>query len=249
MDNYVNIPLDTNKRHFVVGDIHGRYETFLNLLEAINYDDTTDIIYSVGDLIDRGTQSVETVKFFQQPNNHAVLGNHEQMINDPDQWKSTWLYPPNGGPATLHSLKQHDLELSWLENFCETLPICLDVGSDTQDGAFRLIHAELPPTLSEVVFRWVLSITNVADGDLLWGRETISAGLRNIKVGEDIDHNIKFDPDRSGRNIFCGHTPTNKIYNIGDIWWIDTYGSRTMSMMNALTLEQFSVPVVLINPD
>ena len=54
MTLHQEIPLNKDRRHFVVGDIHGRYEAFLNLLDEINYDQSTDMIYSVGDLIDRG---------------------------------------------------------------------------------------------------------------------------------------------------------------------------------------------------
>lgn len=246
MSNYLNIPLDTNKRHFVVGDVHGRYETFLNLLEEINYNETTDMIYSVGDLIDRGPQSVETVKFFQQPNTWAVLGNHEQMVNNPAWWRKTWLYYPNGGPATLDSLDEHNLDLAWLEKFCATLPICVDVGESDQEEKFRLIHAELPPSWSEDYFREYLLTKpeDAAEKELLWSRQTIHTGLRNVQNMKPIQYGIDFHPERSGRKIFCGHTPVEKIYHIGDMWWIDTYRARTMSMINALTLEQFTVPVV-----
>ena len=66
MKQHIEIPLSENKRHFVVGDIHGRYDTFINLLEEINYDETTDMIYSVGDLIDRGPKVVEVVEFKEE---------------------------------------------------------------------------------------------------------------------------------------------------------------------------------------
>ena len=76
----LQLPLDRSKRHFVVGDIHGRFDSFQNLLKEANYDPTNDIIYSVGDLIDRGPKSYETVKFFTStPNVYSIMGNHEYM--------------------------------------------------------------------------------------------------------------------------------------------------------------------------
>ena len=122
------IALDENKRHFVFGDIHGRYTTFRSLLETIGYDSSTDVIYSVGDMIDRGPDSVSVVKFFQQPHCHAILGNHEQMVLNLSDWAPVWADPWNGGPATLASLASHGYGLDWLVKTCENLPVCLDVG-------------------------------------------------------------------------------------------------------------------------
>ncbi len=246
MSAYLKIPLNKDKRHFVVGDIHGRYTTFLNLLEAIDYDDTTDMIYSVGDLIDRGPQSVEVVEFFKQPNCWASRGNHEQMVVNPADWEAVWLFPPNGGPATLASLDSYGYDVKWLRDFCVKLPICLDVGEDDDEGAFRIIHAELPPRTSEDQFRAYLleQPYDAAEGDLLWGRDTVMIGVRNVNRMKPAGTGVEFHKDWTKRQVFCGHTPTKGVIRIGNMWWIDTYKGRTMTMMNAITLEKFTVDVV-----
>lgn len=243
MKQYYKLPLSENKRHFVVGDIHGRYETFLSLLEEIDYNEETDMIYSVGDLIDRGPKSVEVVKFFQQPNTWAVLGNHEQMVINHQEWWQTWMYPPNGGPATLASLREHGLDVDWLRKIFARFPICLDVGDDDNPNAFRLIHAEQPPEWTDEIFRMFLASESddAPEGQLLWGRGCVTRAKRNIEAMRPAGHGFTFPDDWPDRNIFCGHTPTENIIKVHNMYWIDTFWGATMSMMNAVTLEKFTV--------
>lgn len=63
---------------FVVGDIHGCYNEFLMLLEQMNVQ-KEDIIVALGDIVDRGSQSVELYHFFKNhPNAVVLMGNHER---------------------------------------------------------------------------------------------------------------------------------------------------------------------------
>ena len=113
-NSYRSMALDENKRHFVFGDIHGRYTTFQRLLELIHYDASTDVIYSVGDLIDRGPDSVSVVEFFKQPHCHAILGNHEQMVLNLSEWEPVWMNPWNGGQQPCALSKSMDMtEAGW----------------------------------------------------------------------------------------------------------------------------------------
>ena len=246
MDNYHKIPLNPEKRYFVVGDIHGRYATFLNLLEEIEYNKETDIICSVGDLIDRGPESVEVVEFFKQSNTYAVLGNHEQMVNNPQDWQACWMFPPNGGPATMASLEKHGHDIAWLQRWTRSLPIVLDVGEDDDPGAFRVVHAECPIMWSEEFFHETMQLAmpmDLAEGELTWGRRTISRAIANIQSMSPAATGITFNENFTKRNVFCGHTPTENVVRVHNMWWIDTFRSRTMSMMNAVTLDKYFVDI------
>jgi serine/threonine protein phosphatase 1 len=65
-------------RHIVIGDIHGCFGELQELLKSVGAGDD-DVIVSVGDLVDRGPESVEVLEFFRdQPNAVAVAGNHER---------------------------------------------------------------------------------------------------------------------------------------------------------------------------
>lgn len=239
------LPLDKNKRHFVVGDIHGRMDGFEKLLESVNYDPENDIIYSVGDMIDRGDRSCEVVDFFKRPNAHAIMGNHEYMVID-SEWYACWLQ--NGGMETLQSLGDRKASVRWLENFILDLPLVMDVGEDGDEDAFRLVHAELPLEWDEQ--RLMLQLGHAAEAgnddgveSLIWARTAIGHALDNIEAMRPASWDIPLAEGRSGRNIFCGHTPVNKVVKLHDMTFIDTWKSKTLTMVNALTKEVHTVKV------
>lgn len=67
------------QRLFVVGDLHGCYVELMDQLSVINFDYSTDLLISVGDLIDRGRNSLKCLELTKEPWFKAIRGNHEQM--------------------------------------------------------------------------------------------------------------------------------------------------------------------------
>lgn len=68
---------------YVVGDIQGCYRELMMLLEKVGFSHTNDTLWCVGDLVARGPDSLETLKFFvNAPNNSVktVLGNHDLSL-------------------------------------------------------------------------------------------------------------------------------------------------------------------------
>jgi bis(5'-nucleosyl)-tetraphosphatase (symmetrical) len=64
---------------YVVGDIQGCYDPLLRLLDKIKFDPTHDRLWCVGDLVNRGPQSLETLRFLKSLGRAftGVLGNHD----------------------------------------------------------------------------------------------------------------------------------------------------------------------------
>jgi bis(5'-nucleosyl)-tetraphosphatase (symmetrical) len=64
---------------YAVGDIQGCYRQLRLLLEAIGYSPSRDRLWFVGDLVNRGPQSLETLRFVRGLGESAitVLGNHD----------------------------------------------------------------------------------------------------------------------------------------------------------------------------
>lgn len=63
---------------YVIGDIHGCYDEFIELTKQIGITDD-DLIISLGDIVDRGSKSVELFEYFKTRKNSVVLmGNHER---------------------------------------------------------------------------------------------------------------------------------------------------------------------------
>jgi len=64
---------------FVIGDLHGCLSPLERLLDKVHFAPGTDELWFVGDLINRGPQSLETLRFVKSLGNDAicVLGNHD----------------------------------------------------------------------------------------------------------------------------------------------------------------------------
>lgn len=64
---------------YVVGDIQGCYKSLRALLKKAQFDPTTDTLYCVGDLVNRGSDSLKTLRFIRDlgPAAKTVLGNHD----------------------------------------------------------------------------------------------------------------------------------------------------------------------------
>lgn len=65
------------KRTIVVGDIHGCIEEFDELVKKVSYDKNVDDLILLGDLIDRGPDSVAVVRRAREMGLKCVKGNHE----------------------------------------------------------------------------------------------------------------------------------------------------------------------------
>src|SRR3546814_7017992 len=76
------MPANTVGRDFIVGDMHGCLDLFQAQLDRIGFDPTKDRIFSVGDLADRGPDSMGCLRLLREPWFHAVRGNHEDMLLD-----------------------------------------------------------------------------------------------------------------------------------------------------------------------
>lgn len=99
---------------YVIGDIHGCYDEFL-ALEAKIYRQSarrgwTPLIVSVGDLIDRGPDSLGVVQHFfkgVRAGTHAVvMGNHELMMLECLQEWAPWNFEQMTWPGWLNTYRQ-----------------------------------------------------------------------------------------------------------------------------------------------
>ncbi|HEX7966307.1 MAG TPA: symmetrical bis(5'-nucleosyl)-tetraphosphatase [Gammaproteobacteria bacterium] len=122
---------------FAIGDIQGCHDELQRLLERINFDPAEDQLWFTGDLVNRGPQSLETLRFVKSLGRHAVtvLGNHDLHLlavaaGTAPKRKSDTL------DAVLAAPDREEL-LDWLRH----RPL---LHHDPELG-YTLLHAGLPP--------------------------------------------------------------------------------------------------------
>lgn len=114
----------------VISDIHGCYDTLLELLKLCP---KGDIVFA-GDLVDRGPKSKEVIQFAIDNNVQCVLGNHDDMMVDSvlklgKYEYGVWLQ--NGGDKTVISYnKPWDVKKLMVQHahWLASLPLTITLG-------------------------------------------------------------------------------------------------------------------------
>lgn len=96
--------MEVKKRTIFVGDIHGCIDEFEELLEKLSYDASNDRLILLGDLLDRGPDSVAVVKKARAMNLECVMGNHDYKFM---KW-----YRSQGSRADVYDRKDYYNQLS-----------------------------------------------------------------------------------------------------------------------------------------
>jgi len=192
-------------RDFVVGDVHGCFSKLSAELDGLQFNPDIDRLFSVGDMVDRGPESVDVTDWLDRPWFYAVRGNHEQFaldylagIIDADDLQEC------GGGWFLELNHARRAEIAARFN---ALPIAIEV--DTPSGVVGIVHADCPfDSWDEMVAELCSDESFTFASVCLFSRERITAndarGVRNI--------------DR----VFVGHTPVMAPMSLGNVHYIDT---------------------------
>ncbi len=219
------------ERVYAVGDIHGRSDLFISLIEAIEHDNrdrgpaqTTVIL--LGDLVDRGPDSVNVIALareWQKFRNVRILaGNHEEMfLKSFDSLETMRHFLRHGGRETLlsYGVDKRQYSKASIEEV-QQLMIAkvpradIDFMSRFEDmitiGDYLFVHAGIDPSVS---------LQEQHPGRLRWIREPF------------LSHAEPY-----GVVVIHGHTITDTPVDQGNRIGIDT-GAYASGQLTALVLE------------
>ncbi len=189
---------------YVMSDIHGEYDMFMELLKEINFKED-DTLYILGDILDRGPNPIRTIlKLMEMPNVICMVGNHELMALE-----------------CLEFLIQEITEMS-IENLDEEMLNNLVTwqynGSKSTIDEFRTLDHEMQYSVIDFIKEFLIyEEVTVAGNDYF----LVHGGLGGFYPGKDIeDYSLKeLIWDRAEYDIqyysdvyvVTGHTPTQEI--------------------------------------
>lgn len=234
------LPANTEGKDYVVGDLHGCYHLLERLLVEVQFDKARDRLFSVGDLVDRGPDSLRCLELLAEPWFFAVMGNHEEMMLtfflsyletgtlESLQDANNIGYILNGGEWVEQYYLPEQKRMA--EEFNRGLlkifgmPLVLVIGEG--DSRFHIVHAEIANTdhnldeqtvfLDSDIDQWLVSESlpkQMYEG-LLWGRLLFYTGRIN---------KFMFENKKQGLSTtFCGHTPTTSPCQVLSHLCVDT---------------------------
>lgn len=201
-------------RLFAVGDIHGCHTMLMQQLQDLQFDFKQDLLVSVGDIIDRGPESLECFQLLKQPWFKAIRGNHEQLCIeatlDPEMKR---VHIDHGG-EWLYQLPLEQQQR--IVEQCLNLPIILEINHRNKKYGF--VHADIHLNDWEAFKQQILhddyftAGTRSAIQIALWQHGRIRHGLFDDRYA----HVSGID------EIYLGHTVLKAPYQHMNCFFIDT---------------------------
>lgn len=189
---------------YVMGDIHGEYGAFMDLLEQIQLKET-DTLYILGDILDRGPHPIKVLlKLMEMPNVICLVGNHELMALECLEFLMKEITDVSIDEIDSKTL---DNLVTWQYN-----------GSKTTIDEFRSLSREMQQEVLYFIKEFsIYEEVSVNGKDYL----LVHGGLGNYWPSKDIDEyslkeliwdRAEYDiPYFEDVYVVTGHTPTQEI--------------------------------------
>jgi serine/threonine protein phosphatase 1 len=204
-------------RDFVVGDLHGHRSLFERELERLGFDPRRDRVLSVGDLIDRGPNSLATLSLIEEPWFFAALGNHELMLLNFLGYYTSRLharksFSTGGGEWVNDALSRNRKALLRLADRVASLPLAIHVEGESP---FNVLHGDLAPIGAKQGSLFVDATICVHKADAVTSsRGNITAALKSDLLDLSFaQRSVRISPSPLGELpiTYVGHSPTRHV--------------------------------------
>lgn len=227
----LNLDKNQSGRDFVVGDIHGHTDLLEIMLRDVAFDGEKDRLISVGDLIDRGPDSLGALEYLEKPWFYCVRGNHEDLlIESQKQTRGAFeLWMRVGG---LWATNLNNKDLATICEKLQSLPYVIQI--ETSKGLVGVVHADIPTSMNWQQTVDGLNNQSFSDTDLkslIWSRDRFKA--------LQADPSKKFNyPDREDnlKQIYVGHSIVSQPMIDDPFIFIDT-GAFCGGALTAVEIE------------
>lgn len=166
--NPILIRLGKNKHgeDFLVGDIHGCYQTLRSQLKQLGFNKKSDRLICVGDIINRGPDSIAMIELLEEPWFFSTMGNHEYLflkgIRDENSYERMLFL--NGGGDWIAKTKSK-MWGKWFD-LIGKLPLAIEL-INRQNKVIGITHADF------IADDWqdVTRLPEQAQLDCIWSRK------------------------------------------------------------------------------
>ena len=235
-------------RRLITGDIHSSYTKLRKALDRAGFRKDEDVLYSTGDLADRGSEVCETFDYLLSlPRFYPVLGNHDLWLYEylklgirDDSFRNWVKY--NGGSITVLALSDRDYSYK-LRIRTMLSKARLAIAEDD----FIIVHGGIP---AELIDTPIEKLTEITADDLIltsqfsphrkvtWDRGYLMSAAKYEKTATVTQEMLP--PIRDDRKLFVGHTPTDgkvfasKYYRLTDM---DTGSAKSDGLISVMDID------------
>lgn len=232
-------------RTIVIGDVHGMLQELVQLLELVQYREG-DRVICVGDLVDKGPDSVGVVELFRARDFECVYGNHEDWYVRFGKHESLVAFTPgykNPMQRKPEKVAIYDRlrteELLWMA----TLPTFIRISPD-----WVVVHGGvLPGHKPESMKKEVLCRLRYVDSN----SKRFAPLRRDLSKPDHAELWVKYYDGKE--HVIYGHEPFVELHRsclpeCGVTWGIDTgaaYGGKLTALLFEGPILKGTEPVVL----
>ncbi len=220
----------------VIGDIHGCFFTLVELVELIwkNYPGVQ--IYSVGDLVDRGKNSYETVEFIINEKIKFAPGNHDYMFahffkKPTSIFARSWVF--NGSESTLISYEKHEEAVFKHIEVIEKAPLFYNLTDCfiSHAGVSSYYRSVLPPDFRNNldILKPYIEQDYPEDHGVMWNRSRLLDLGKLQVVGHTKQKDVRYDKKANSLYIDTGAYACRKLSAvvIENSKVVDKFGVKT----------------------